>query len=415
LKHKKVVITGIGAVTPIGIGKDEFWNSLINGVSGIKQIKHFDTTGLPTKIAGIVENFEEAQHVEKKILKFSNREVSMGIIATKMALEDAGLDITKEDKNRIGVFIGTSIGSQGWIYKQHISFLKHGYKSIDPFTSIAVYPNSASANLSLYFGFKGPSITNSNACTSSIVALKEAMTFLEEGIIDIAIIGGVEAPLYLPIVAALCNGRILSKNKDPKSASRPFDLKRDGIVISEGAGIIVLETEERLLSKKNKKNVYAEVKGIGITCDGYSPLFPKADALQQARAMQMAIDLSCLQHKDIDYISANALSAKAFDASETKAIKLVFKDGARAIPISSIKSMIGQPFGATSALQIIASALIFKNDKIPPTINYEFFDPECDLFYVPNKYINKKAKNILINSFAFGGKNVTAVITRYDN
>ena len=413
MSDRRVVITGLGVIAPNGIGKEKFWDALVNGVSGITKITRFDASNYPTQIAGEVKDFNPESFIDHKQLKRLHRSSQFAVVASKLALEDAQLKIeTNEERERTGVILGTSIGGQGWIYDQHLAFLRGGYRKINPFTSIAVYPNACSAEVSIALSVQGPSETFSFGCSSPLSAGGSAYHMLRSNLVDIMIIGGAEAPLESPIFAALCmSGNLSTRNDEPQKASRPFDKKRDGLVVSEGAGVLVLEELEH--AKRRGVHIYAEIVGWGETCDAYHPFIPHPSAVQPARAIELALKQAQCKPKDINYICALGLSLSVTDIAETKAIKKVFGAEANKIPISSIKSMIGQPFAAAGALQMITSVLTIENKVIPPTINYELPDPECDLDYVPNHNRKADISYSLTETFAFGGKNVALVFKKY--
>ena len=412
MKNRRIVVTGLGVIAPNGIGKEKFWNALKNGIPGIRKISRFDASDYPTQIAGEVNDFDPSEFIPAKSLKRMSRSSQFAVVASKLAVEDSKLVIEPNDVERIGVIMGTSIGGQGWIYDQHLKFLEGGYRKINPFTSISVYPNACSTEVSISLGIKGPSETFSFGCSSSLSAVAFATYMINSDLTDIMLIGGAEAPLESPIFAALCmSGNLSIRNDEPKKASRPFDQKRDGLVVSEGAGVLVLEELSHAI--KRGAHIYAEICGWGETCDAYHPFIPDPDVAQPARAIELALKNADCSVYDIDYICALGLSLRLTDIAETKAIKKVFKDLAYKIPISSIKSMIGQPFAAAGALQLITSVLAIENSVIPPTINYEFPDPECDLDYTPNVSKTAQIDCVLIQTFAFGGKNVVLVVKKY--
>jgi 3-oxoacyl-[acyl-carrier-protein] synthase II len=409
---KRVVITGIGLVSPNGIGKEEFWKALISGKSAIKKITRFEPSGFPTQIAAEIDNFDPLKFMNYNELRYTERASQFAIASAIMAKEDAKLDLSKENLERIGVAMGTSIGGQGWAFEQYDIFKKEGIDKANPFSIIAAYPNALSTQLSIRFNIKGPSETISIGCSSGLSAISFAFEKIQNGIVDIMFAGGSDAPLFPPVFAALCLGRNMSlQNSKPKKASRPFDRKRDGLVIGEGAGVIILEELNHAI--KRKAHIYAEIKGYGETCDGYHPVEPLPTGEQAERAIRSALKNSGCLPRQIDYICAFGLSMKKLDIIETKVIKNIFKKYAYKIPISSIKSMIGQPLAASGVLQLITSVLVIKDGIIPPTINYEYPDPECDLNYVPNRAIRKKVNRVLTYTFGFGGKNIALIIEKY--
>ncbi len=411
---KRVVITGIGIIAPNGIGKEDFWKAIKNGKSGIKRITRFDPSNFPTQIGGEVDDFVPIDFIPAKKIRRMDRSAQFAVASTKMAIEDSGLNLNKENKEKIGVIIGTSIGGQGWIYNEHVKFLEFGYSKVNTFTSTAVYPNACSTEVSLFFNLKGLSETISIGCSSGLAAIARAFEMIKKGIINKAITGGTEAPLVPAIFAALCAGRNMSKrNKDPEKASRPFEKNRDGLVVSEGAAMFVLEELEGAL--KRGANIYGEIVGWGETCDAYHIVEPENKGIQAARAIKLAIDEAKCKTSEIDFICAFGIGTYTADISETNAIKKVFGMDAYKIPVASLKSMTGQPFGASGCFQLAGGIIALKKDILFPTINYEEPDSMCDLDYVPNKYRKKKVKNILVETFGFGGKNTVLVVKKHDS
>ena len=407
---RRVVITGLGAVAPNGIGKDKFWEALINGQSGIKAITRFDTSPYPTKVGGEVQGFEFLTFFKRHRLRQVGRAAQFMIIAAKEAIKDSGLVIVSSNAERIGTIVGTAIGDIGWAAKEHEVQLKKGPLKANPLMAIYMSPNTCSAALSIAFGIKGPSVTISTVCASGLNSVDYSMKLIREGVSDVMIVGGTEATIFESIFDAFCMINIMTTSKDLKTP-KPFDRDRDGFVLSEGSGALVIE--ELSHAVKRGAHIYAEIIATAITCDGYHPVELNPDGKETTRAIGMVMQEANIKSEDIDYISAHGLGTKNSDAIETKAIKKALGSNAYNIPISSIKSMIGQPIAASGALQLISSALTIKHGIIPPTINYEKPDIECDLDYVPNKARNKDVNTVLINSFGFGGKNVTAVIKKF--
>jgi 3-oxoacyl-[acyl-carrier-protein] synthase II len=411
-QKRRVVITGIGIIAPNGIGKKNFYRALKDGVSGIKNISYFDTSKFSSKVAGEIHNFDLSEYVNKNRLRRMDKSTAFAIAASKMAFSDSNLKLqTENQKERTGVTMGTSIGGQGWLYSQHKIYAKGNYKKLSPFSSVAIYPNACSTEVSLELKLKGPSETISCGCASTTGGLGNAMRLIKSNIVDTMLVGGTEAPLLAPVWAGLCASRNLStSNKNPTKASRPFDKDHNGIVISEGAASFVLEELEQ--AKKRKAYIYGEITGWASTCDAYHSLKPEPSSEQEARAILMALKDASLSSNQIDYICANGLSIPLTDIAETKAIKKALGQKAYKIPISSIKSMTGQPFAASGAMQIIASLLALEHNFIPPTINLETPAPECDLDYTPNISRQVNLQNVLINTFAFGGKNIAVTLSK---
>lgn len=410
---RKIVITGIGIIAPNGIGKEAFWEAIKNGKSGIKKITKFNTYNFPTQIGGEIGDFNPITYMPREKIRRIDRSSQFAIAAAKMAIEDSNLNLEKENTEKIGVIVGTSIGGEGWIYNQHIKFLKYDYSKVNPFTSTAVYPNACSTEISLAFKIKGLSETISIGCSSGLTAIAHASEMIKKGIIDKAIVGGTETPLVPAIFAALCAGRNLSKrNASPTKASRPFEKNRDGLVVSEGAGMFILEGLDDALNRNAP--IYGEILGWGETCDAYHIVDPELQGIQAARAIRMALDYSKCEDSKIDYICAFGISTPKSDIAETNAIKNVFERRAYDIPISSVKSMTGQPFGASGCFQLASGILALKKNILSPTINYEEPDPLCDLDYVHNRFREKKVEHILVETFGFGGKNTALIVKRYN-
>lgn len=409
---RRVVVTGLGVVSAIGSGKDAFWQSLRAGKSGIVPITAFDTKDFTTKFAGEIRDFDPAQHIDAKRLKRMDRTSQLAVAAAKMAVKDAGLDFQQIGaRERTGVIIGTAMAGHGYILNQHTTLMEKGPMRINPFTALAGFPDACTSNISIELGITGPSFSISTACSSASDAGGYAFEAIRNGSMDFLIMGGAEASIYPGILAAFCVARAMStRNDDPQRASRPFSLDRDGFVLGEGAGILVLEEYEH--AKKRGANIYAEVMGHGMTCDAYHMTAPDPEGKEAARAMQMAMQSAGVLPQDVDYINAHGTSTPLNDKTETMIIKKVFGKLAPKIPISANKSMIGHLIGAAGAVELIATILAMKNEEIPPTINYSMQDPECDLDYVPNISRKAKIEIAMKNSFGFGGKNSVLILGR---
>ncbi|NLZ54577.1 MAG: beta-ketoacyl-ACP synthase II [Thermoanaerobacteraceae bacterium] len=412
MENKRVVVTGMGVISPVGTGLNKFWDSLINGKSGIGKITRFDTHDMPTKIAGEVRDFNPENYIEKKDLKRLDRFTQFAISATKMALEDSGLDLSTVDKTRVGVILGSGIGGTTTWEEQHKTLLTKGFKRISPFFIPMMIVNMASGQVSIAFEFKGPNFTVVTACASGTNAIGEAFRILQRGDADIIISGGTEAPITELSLAGFSSMKALStRNDEPSCASRPFDSERDGFVMGEGAGIIVMETLDSAL-KRNAK-IYGEIIGYGSTSDAYHLTQPAPEGEGAARAMKAAISDADILPDEVDYINAHGTSTPLNDKFETLAIKHTFGEHAYKLAVSSTKSMTGHLLGAAGAVEIIASLLTIHNDEIPPTINYENKDPECDLNYVPNIAIKQTVNVALSNSMGFGGHNACIIVKKY--
>ncbi|HBT20025.1 MAG TPA: beta-ketoacyl-[acyl-carrier-protein] synthase II [Peptococcaceae bacterium] len=414
MKKNRVVITGIGVISPVGTGKEKFWEALIEGRSGISEITHFDVKDYPTKIAGEVKDFNPFDYIDKKDVKRMDRFAQFAVAAGKMAVEDAGLNLEKLDKDRVGVILGTGIGGTETFEQQHEILLNKGPNRVSPFFIPMMIGNMGAGQISIQLGLKGPNITIVNACASGANAVGEAFKVLQRGDADVVLSGGSEAALTPMSLAGFCTMKAMTTyNAEPQRASRPFDAKRDGFVLSEGAGIVVLETLEH--AEARGARIYAEVIGYGCTADAYHITAPAPDGEGAVKAMQRALDDAGIEPKDVDYINAHGTSTQLNDKYETLAIKRVFGDHAYSLAVSSTKSMIGHLLGAAGAVEIIVTALTVFEGIITPTINYENPDPDCDLDYVPNKSRRAVVTTALSNSLGFGGHNATVVVRRYEN
>lgn len=410
---RRVVITGIGLVTPLGIGIKENWENLLKGKSGICKITKFDTSQFSTQIAGEIKNFDPLNFVEKKEVKRMDPFIQYALAATQLAMEDSGLKITPDIADRVGVIVGSGIGGIGTIEETHKDLLEKGPRRVSPFFLTSVIINLASGQISIKYGAKGPNSATVTACTTGLHAIGDSFKIIERGDADVMIAGGSEAPITPLGLAGFCSMRALScRNDEPEKASRPFDAKRDGFIMSEGAGIVILEELEFAL--RRNAPIYAEIIGYGMTGDAYHITAPCEDGDGAIRVMKRAIDDGGISERDINYINAHGTSTPLNDKIETLAIKKLFGDCAYKIPVSSTKSMTGHLLGAAGGVEAAYTALTIKHQIIPPTINYEFPDHECDLDYVPNK--PKKAEVIyaLTNSFGFGGTNGALLLKKFE-
>jgi 3-oxoacyl-[acyl-carrier-protein] synthase II len=409
---KRIVITGVGVVTPIGIGSCEFTKALKEGKSGASAIELFDTTTYTTKFAAVVKNFIPEQFIDKKKIKKMAKFTRFGFAAAKMAVEDSGLDLSREDLSRIGVITGTGIGGLDIIEEEEQTLFLRGSGRVSPFLIPMIIINMLPGEIAINYGFTGPNYAITSACASSNHAIGDALRLLRSGDVDVVISGGAEGAICPLGVAGFCSMRALSqRNDDPQKASRPFDKYRDGFVIGEGGGIVVLETLEHALSRKAK--VYAELAGYGASDDAYHITAPEPKGKAAVLAMNKAILDAGISKGDVDYINAHGTSTVLNDKIETFAIKEVFGDRAYGIPVSSIKSMTGHLLGGAAAVELIATVLAMQEGFIPPTINYEMPDPECDLDYVPNVSRDQQINCAISNSLGFGGHNATLVIKKY--
>ena len=413
MNNKRVVITGMGVVSPVGIGLDEFWSALTAGISGIDTITKFDPSEYNSKIAGEVKNFNPTDYIEKKEARRMDKFAQFAVAATDMAIKDAGLDLEKEKRERIGVIIGSGIGGMETLWEQAQVLLNRGPGRVSPFFVPMMIANMGAGQMAITYGLRGPNITSVTACASSNNAIGDAYKLLQRGDADVMITGGTEAPIIPLSIAGFCSMKALStRNEEPQKASRPFDANRDGFVMGEGAGILILETLEHALERGAE--IYAEVVGYGSTCDAYHITAPDPEGAGAARAIKMALEDADLSIEEVDYINAHGTSTPLNDKLETMAIKRVFGDYAYNIPISSTKSMTGHLLGAAGGVEAVACVQTIASGVIHPTINYETPDPECDLDYVPNEARKKDVRVALSNSLGFGGHNVTIVFKKYE-
>lgn len=406
--QRRVVVTGLGVASPIGCSIEQFWQNLISGKSGIKRISLFDPTPFDVKIAGEVRDIDLQKWIDPREQKRLDRFTRFTLYTASEAIADAKINFDEYDCRRIGVIIGSGIGGLGEFESQHALLLQKGPERVSPFFIPKLMMNSASATVAIKYGLKGANFAVASACSSGNHALGVSFDLIRRGVLDVVITGASEAAITPMGLAGFCALKALSKRNDaPEKASRPFDKNRDGFVIAEGAGCVVLEEYE--LAKKRGANIYAEVVGFAMGCDAYHITAPLESGEEAAYCMRMALADAKLRPEDITYINAHGTSTEYNDVMETRAIKLAFGEHAKKLAISSTKSMIGHSLGAASAIEFIACALTIKNNIIHPTINYEEPDPECDLFYVPNEAIHKEVKYAMSNSFGFGGHN-TAII-----
>jgi 3-oxoacyl-[acyl-carrier-protein] synthase II len=417
VSKRRVAITGVGIISPIGSTKEDFWNSILTGKSGVARLTCFDPSNFTSHIGAEVKNFDPAQYgINTKELRRMDRFVQFAVCASKLAVDDAGLDLEKEDKNRIGVYIGSGIGGLHTVEEGVISFLNHGPEKgpskISPFLIPMLIVNMASGMVSINLGVKGPNSAVATACASSNHAIGDALRIIQRGEADVMVAGGSEAAITFMGFGGFCALRALStRNDDPEHASRPFDKERDGFVMGEGAGVIILEDLERAINRK--ANIYAEVIGYGMTGDAYHITAPDPEGEGAARCMQSVIDDAGIKPEEVDYINAHGTATPLNDKIETLAIKKVFGKHAHKLAVSSTKSMHGHMLGAAGGAELIATIMGIKEGIMPPTTNYEVPDPECDLDYVPNKPRKAKIKIAISNSLGFGGHNATLAVKKY--
>jgi 3-oxoacyl-[acyl-carrier-protein] synthase II len=409
---KRVVVTGLGVVTAVGVGIDSFWKNITNGVSGISRITLFDTSDFEVKIGAEVKEFDPAQYLDRKEVKRTDRFVHFAVAATKMALADSGLEINSNNAERIGVIIGSGIGGIKTFEDQTRTFLEKGPKRVSPFFIPMMIPDMGSGFVSIITGAKGPNHTVVTACASGAHSIGDSFRIIQNGDAIAMITGGSEAAITQLAYAGFTSaGALSTNNDDPKGSSRPFDLNRDGFVMGEGAGILIIEELEH--AKQRGAKIYAEIVGFGESGDAYHMTAPDPDGDGAARAMERAIIDSNINKDQISYINAHGTSTLANDKLETQAIKRVFGEKAYRIPVSSTKSMTGHLLGAAGGVEAIICALALHDGIIPPTINYQTPDPDCDLDYVPNQARKGELKYALSNSLGFGGHNACLAFKKY--
>ena len=411
----RVVLTGVGVISPIGSGKDVFWEALLTGKNGIGRITRFDPADCASQIAGEVKDFDPTAFIDRKEAKRMDRYTQFAVAASKMAVEDAGLDLAAEDRDRIGTYIGSGVGGIDTLHEQYKKLFDKGPHFISPFFIPMMIGNMAAGQTAIVLDVHGPSSDIVTACATGTNCIGEAFRILQHGEADVMIAGGTEAAISAAPVAGFCSMKALctNRNDDPEHASRPFDKERSGFVMGEGAGVVVLETLEH--AKKRGAHIYAEVAGYGRNSDAYHVTSPAPHGVYQSKCMSLAIADAGLTPDDIDYVNAHGTSTHMNDLGETEACKEVFGARAKDVPISSVKSMTGHMLGAAGGIECIATALSVENDMIPPTINYETPDLEegLDLDYVPNKSRSHTVRAAISNNFGFGGHNACLVLKKF--
>lgn len=412
MRDRRVVVTGLGAVTPIGNDLSSYWEALLQGKSGAGQITKFDTEGFSSKIACEVKDFDITTLVDAKEARRMDSFVQYGFAAAHEAIEDSGLQLEKEDLNRIGVVVGCGIGGMQVYHEEHTKLLEKGPRRVSPLFIPMMIPDIVAGHISIRWGLKGPNYNAISACASGSHAIGLGLMHIERGDADLMVVGGTEAVITEMAVAGFCSAKTLStRNEDPQHASRPFDGDRDGFVMGEGAGIVVLEELEH--AKKRGAKIYAEFTGVGFSGDAYHITAPHAEGDGAIRAMKAALQDANVNPEEVDYINAHGTSTELNDKTETLAMRQVFQEHATKMQVSSCKSMIGHLLGASGAVEFIATALALQQAKIPPTINYEVPDPDCDLDYVPNEARDSNIQIAISNSFGFGGHNASLCLKKY--
>ncbi len=411
--ERRVVVTGVGVVSPAGSNIKDFWENLLSGKSFISKVSKFDVSDYPVQIAAEVKDFNPEDYLDKKELRKTDEFVQFAYAASKQAIEMAKLDIESIDRNRAGIIIGSGIGGIKTIEKQHELLLSKGPKRISPFFVAMEIINMAAGYVSIKLQFKGPNIAVVTACATGTHSIGEAFRTIKYGDADVMLAGGAESAITPLGIAGFAAAKALStRNDEPERASRPFEKNRDGFVMGEGAGILLLEEYEH--AKKRGAEILAEIVGYGTSGDAYHITAPAPEGEGAARAIMNAIKDAGISPEDIDYINAHGTSTKFNDLFETMAIKRALKDHAYKVKVSSIKSMIGHLLGAAGGVEAVSCVMTLKTGMIPPTINYEEPDPECDLDYVPNKAIEYPVKYVLKNSFGFGGTNACLIFKKFE-
>ncbi|HRE57801.1 MAG TPA: beta-ketoacyl-ACP synthase II [Candidatus Kapabacteria bacterium] len=414
--YPKIVVTGVGAVTPIGNTATEYWNSMMEGRSGAGPITKFDPTDFDTKFAHEVKNFDPQLYISRKEVQRMDLFTQYAIAAAVMATDDAGIDYEKTDRNRVGVIIGSGIGGMWTYHHQQQNLYDRGGKPdrISPFFIPMLISDIAAGQVAIRYGLKGPNYATVSACATSSHSIADALMLMQRGDADVMVVGGSEAVICPMGIGGFNSMKALStRNDSPQTASRPFDKNRDGFVMGEGSGVLIFETLEHAMNRGATK-IYAEVAGFGLTDDAYHVTQPAANGEGLARAMQLALKDAEISLNDVGYINAHGTSTPFNDKCETAAIKSVFGEWAQSIAVSSTKSMTGHLLGAAGAIESIATAMAVKNGMVPPTINYAEPDPECDLYYVPNKPEARTIKAAINNTAGFGGHNTSICFKSFE-
>ena len=411
--NRRVVITGMGLICGSGNTKEEVWANLLAGRSAVGPVTRFDISPFPVRIASEIKNFDPLRFIEKKEVKKMDPFIHYAVAASQEAMDDSGLRVTEENATRVGTFIGSGIGGFGTIEREHEKFLRGGPGKISPFFIPAAIVNLAAGQVSIRYGLKGPNSATCTACSTGAHAVGDSFKIIQRGDADAMVCGGAEAAITPMGVGGFAAMRALStRNDDPEHASRPFDADRDGFVIGEGSGILILEEHEHARARGAK--IYAEMAGYGMSSDAFHITQPSEDGEGAVRVMTNAITDAGIEPREVGYINAHGTSTYYNDKLETMAIKRVFGDAAYSIPVSSTKSMMGHLLGAAGGLEAGVVALALRDQILPPTANYEKPDPDCDLDYVPNSARRMEMRYALSNSFGFGGTNAALLMKRYD-
>jgi len=407
--ERRVVITGVGAVTPIGADKEDLWRGVLEGRRGGRLITLFDASAYPSRVACEVPGFDPLDYLDAKRARRLDRCSQFGLAAARMAVADAGLEMGREDRARVGVYIGSALGGISYAEDQHQDFMAGGLRHVSPMLALAVFGGANAANVSMELGAEGPSLGNANSCASGAIGVGDAFRAIRRGDVDVAVAGGAEAPLAPLTFGAFAVIKAMStRNDDPAAASRPFDRDRDGFVMAEGAGILVLEEYGHAV--RRAAPIYGEVRGFGVTSDAYHMTSPRPDATQSARAMSLALEEAALPPDAIDYVAAHASATRLNDSTETLAIKKALGEHAYYVPVSGTKGMHGHALGASGAIELVICALALERGVLPATVNLFEPDPDCDLRLVRDHPVAQRITTMLKNSFGFGGINAALVL-----
>jgi 3-oxoacyl-[acyl-carrier-protein] synthase II len=408
VSRKRVAVTGLGVVAPNGIGVEPFWTATKAGQSGIVALDRFDTSVFSCRIAGLVNGFEPLDFIPSKVARMTDRSAQFALAAADMAVKDSGLDLDRENRDRIGVSMGTGLGGILFYEEQILEGQKHHFNKVNPLCVPRITPNAPASYVAMQHGARGPNLTSCTACSSGNHGIGQGYWMVRDGLADMAICGGTEACIIFYTFRAFDVMRVMStRNDNPAGASRPFDKNRDGFVMGEGAGVLVLEEMER--AKSRGARIYGEVCGYGTSGGAHHIVMPVPDGSDAVLAMRMALDEAGMTPDDVDHINAHGTSTQANDKAETLAIKTLFGERAASIPITSTKSVVGHTIGAAGAIEAVACMLTLRDQYIPPTINYETPDPDCDLDYTPNQGRSCPVRVVLNNSFGFGNNNAVLV------
>lgn len=411
---RRVVVTGLGVIAPNGIGKDAFWETITSGTSCVRRITRFNPSNHDSQMAAEIDDFNPLEYIDRKDIKRMDRATQFAVAAAKLGIEDAQIQLDREDAERVGIALGMAIGGMDFTETEFTKFINKGFKAVSPYLAIAEFPCSPLGFVSIELGTKGIGTVISTGCAAGADAIGYALNAIRHDDADLMIAGGTEAPIVPLTLHSFCLIRATSRrNNELNKASRPFDHKRDGFVLGEGCGILILEELNHALQRSAP--IYAELIGYGTSCDAYHMTASPVDGKQRARAIMLAFEDAGIQPEEVDYISAHGSSTPINDTTETTAIKKAFGEQAYKVAISSIKSMVGHAIGGASGIQAVACALTVAENIIPPTINYQFFDPECDLDYVPNIARQAKVNVAVQNTSGFAGKNSALVMRKYSS